>query len=211
VNFRSPYFATSFRDFWTRWHISLSQWLRDYVYIPLGGNRTGTLMRYRNLLLTMLIGGLWHGAGWNFVIWGGLHGTYLVANTAFDRAGLGAAIPKPLRAGLGWAVTFVAVMYAWLYFRIGTFHGATVANRKIFEWLTSGDLWNWSVPWGLALLVAVVFVVDLVRRNAADVFPIELVGSRRVLAFGAATGALVTVGVVLLVATPAQQFIYFQF
>jgi D-alanyl-lipoteichoic acid acyltransferase DltB (MBOAT superfamily) len=70
TNFRTPSLATSFRDFWTRWHISLSQWLRDYVYIPFGGNRASALMRYRNLLLTMLIGGLWHGAGWNFVIWG---------------------------------------------------------------------------------------------------------------------------------------------
>ncbi|MCL4123644.1 UNVERIFIED_CONTAM: hypothetical protein GTU68_011358, partial [Idotea baltica] len=74
VNFRMPYFATTPSDFWQRWHISLSQWLRDYVYIPLGGNRFGTLMTYRNLLLTMLIGGLWHGANWTFIIWGAFHG-----------------------------------------------------------------------------------------------------------------------------------------
>jgi D-alanyl-lipoteichoic acid acyltransferase DltB (MBOAT superfamily) len=214
TNFRAPYLATSFRDFWTRWHITLSQWLRDYVYIPLGGNRVSSLMRYRNLLLTMLIGGLWHGAGWNFVIWGGLHGTYLAANTGFGRSRLGrraAAMPKVLRAGLGWAVTFVGVMYAWLYFRIGTFHEAMTANRKIYEWLTSGHLWSWSVPWGLAFLVAVVLVIDLVRRNAVDLFPTELVGSRRALAFGGLIGGFFTIGVILLVATPAQQFIYFQF
>ncbi len=214
LNFRSPYFAASFRDFWTRWHISLSQWLRDYLYIPLGGNRSGRLLRYRNLLLTMLIGGLWHGAGWNFVIWGGLHGSYLVANTAFDGVGLGrvgTAMPKALRAGLGWAVTFVGVMYAWLYFRIGTFHEAIVANRKIYEWLTSGDLWSWSVPWGLALLVAIVFAIDLIRRDAPDVFPMVLQGRRRVFAFGGATGGFFTAGIILLAATPAQQFIYFQF
>ena len=214
VNFRAPYLATSFRDFWTRWHISLSQWLRDYVYIPLGGNRVSHLRRYVNLLLTMLIGGIWHGAGWNFVIWGALHGTYLSVNTAFNLSRLGrrgAAMPKALRAGLGWAITFVGVMYAWLYFRIRTFDGALTANRKIYEWLTSGDLWSWSVPWGLALLVAVVLVVDLVRRNAADLFPIELVGSGRALAFGGLTGGFFTVGLILLAATPAQQFIYFQF
>jgi alginate O-acetyltransferase complex protein AlgI len=213
TNFRSPYLASSFRDFWTRWHITLSQWLRDYVYIPLGGSRVSRLMRYRNLMLTMLIGGLWHGAGWNFVIWGGLQGTYLVANTAFNQSALGrtAAIPKVLRAGLGWTVTFVGVMYAWLYFRIRTFDGAMTANRKIYEWLTSGHLLNWSVPKGLTLLVAVVLVIDIVRRNAADLWPIELVGTRRALAFGALTSAFFTIGLILLVATPARQFIYFQF
>jgi alginate O-acetyltransferase complex protein AlgI len=214
TNFRAPYLATSFRDFWTRWHITLSQWLRDYVYIPFGGNRVSSLMRYRNLLLTMLIGGLWHGAGWNFVIWGGLHGTYLVVNTAWDHSGLfrrAAAMPNALRSGLGWAVTFIGVMYAWLYFRIHTFHDAITANRKIGEWLTSGHPWDWSVPWGLALLVAIVLVIDLIRRNAADLFPTELVGTRRALAFGGLVGAFVTVGLILLVATPAQQFIYFQF
>ena len=74
-NFDSPYAATSLQDFWRRWHMTLSRWLRDYVYIPLGGNRKGTLITYRNLMLTMLIGGLWHGAGWTFVVWGGIHGT----------------------------------------------------------------------------------------------------------------------------------------
>ena len=77
-NFDAPYSATSITDFWRRWHMTLSRWLRDYLYIPLGGNRGGTLLTYRNLMLTMLIGGLWHGAGWTFVVWGGIHGTALV-------------------------------------------------------------------------------------------------------------------------------------
>jgi hypothetical protein len=102
-------------------------------------------------------------------------------------------------------------MYAWLYFRIRTFDGAITANRKIYEWLTSGHPWSWSVPWGLALLIGVVLVIDLIRRNAMDLFPTELVGSRRALAFGGLAGGFFTVGVILLVATPAQQFIYFQF
>jgi D-alanyl-lipoteichoic acid acyltransferase DltB (MBOAT superfamily) len=76
-NFDAPYSATSITDFWRRWHMTLSRWLRDYLYIPLGGNRGGTLLTYRNLMLTMLIGGLWHGAGWTFVVWGGIHGTAL--------------------------------------------------------------------------------------------------------------------------------------
>ena len=77
VNFRRPYLASSITDFWHRWHISLSRWLRDYLYIPLGGNRHGRLETYRNLMLTMLLGGLWHGASWNFVVWGGYHGALL--------------------------------------------------------------------------------------------------------------------------------------
>jgi D-alanyl-lipoteichoic acid acyltransferase DltB (MBOAT superfamily) len=103
-NFRAPYLSTSFRDFWTRWHISLSQWLRDYVYISFGGNRVRLRLRYRNLMLTMLIGGIWHGAGWNFVIWGGLHGLYLVANTALSQLGLGrnSRLASGVRAGFGW-------------------------------------------------------------------------------------------------------------
>jgi alginate O-acetyltransferase complex protein AlgI len=214
TNFRSPYLATSFRDFWTRWHISLSQWLRDYVYITLGGNRVSVPKRYRNLMLTMLIGGLWHGAGWNFVIWGGLHGTYLAMNTAFNLSGLSrrsAALPQALRAGLGWAVTFLGVMYAWLYFRIATFHQALIANEKIYDWLTSGNLWNWSIPWGLAFLVSVVFLIDVVRRDAPDIVSVEIAGSGRTLGYGAVTGTFFAVGMILFQATPARQFIYFQF
>lgn len=213
-NFRAPYLSTSFRDFWTRWHVSLSQWLRDYVYISLGGNRTRRLLRYRNLMLTMLIGGIWHGAGWNFVIWGGLHGGYLVANTALGLLRLGQGNNRALaifRAAFGWAITFLGVMYAWLYFRIGTFEEAVVANKKIYEWLTSGDLLNWSVPWGLALLAGVVLLVDLVRRDATDVVPVALSGRCRVLGFGAASAGFVAVGLILLIGRPSQQFIYFQF
>lgn len=213
-NFQAPYLSTSFRDFWSRWHISLSQWLRDYVYISFGGNRVRLMLHFRNLMLTMLIGGIWHGAGWNFVIWGGLHGAYLVANTALARAGIGRGggpLLAALRAGIGWAVTFLGVTYAWLYFRIGTFDEAVIANRKIYQWLTSGDLLSWSVPWGLAFLVSVVFLVDLVRRDATDVFPITLTGRRRVFAFGALSSGFVTVGLILLIGMPSRQFIYFQF
>ena len=86
VNFRQPYLATSLQDFWRRWHISLSTWLRDYLYIPLGGNRDGEAKTYRNLMLTMLLGGLWHGANWTFVVWGGIHGAGLAVERFFTRA-----------------------------------------------------------------------------------------------------------------------------
>ena len=86
VNFESPYKAVNIVDFWRRWHITLSRFLREYLYIPLGGNRRGLVRRYANLLITMLLGGLWHGAGWTFVIWGGLHGSYLVVNHLWQAA-----------------------------------------------------------------------------------------------------------------------------
>jgi D-alanyl-lipoteichoic acid acyltransferase DltB (MBOAT superfamily) len=123
VNFRSPYRATSIIEFWRRWHITLSRFLRDYLYIPLGGNRQGTFRRYVNLLLTMLLGGLWHGAGWNFVVWGGLHGLYLCINHVW-RGGRAEAGTTALGKVAGWLVTFVAVVIAWVFFRAATMHGA---------------------------------------------------------------------------------------
>lgn len=119
LNFNSPYKATSIIDFWRRWHMTLSAFLRDYLYIPLGGNRKGPARRYLNLMATMLLGGLWHGAGWTFIVWGGLHGLYLMVNHGW----------RELKERLGWkwngrlarlaagALTFVAVVIAWVYFR----------------------------------------------------------------------------------------------
>ena len=111
-NFNQPYISQSITEFWRRWHISLSSWLRDYLYVPLGGNRHGTLNTYRNLFLTMLLGGLWHGANWTFVVWGAWHGTIL----AIERA-LGVnASPKAIRP-TRWLFTFILVMLGWVVFR----------------------------------------------------------------------------------------------
>lgn len=118
VNFNSPYKATSIVEFWRRWHMTLSQFLRDYLYIPLGGNRRGRVLRYVNLSVTMLLGGLWHGAAWTFVAWGALHGVYLCVNHAFSA--LVPAMPpmfsRPARV-LGCGLTFLAVVIAWVFFR----------------------------------------------------------------------------------------------
>ena len=123
LNFRSPYKARSIIDFWRRWHITLSRFLRDYVYIPLGGNRKSVPRRYENLLLTMLIGGLWHGAGWTFVFWGALHGIYLVINHGWRslRRRIDIAAPPGARA-LATLTTFVAVVVAWVFFRASGLH-----------------------------------------------------------------------------------------
>jgi|CXWL01.1.fsa_nt_gi D-alanyl-lipoteichoic acid acyltransferase DltB (MBOAT superfamily) len=122
INFHSPYRATSIAEFWRRWHITLSRFLRDYLYVPLGGNRRGPTRRYFNLMLTMLLGGFWHGAGWTFIVWGALHGGFLVVNHIW-RAVAGRAQPlAALRAHrfwplAAWLLTFLSVVIAWVFFR----------------------------------------------------------------------------------------------
>lgn len=117
LNFNSPYKATSIIDFWRGWHMTLSRFIRDYIYIPLGGNRKGKSRRYTNLMLAMLIGGLWHGAGWTFVIWGGLHGLYLIVNHGWSRIFPVGSAGGWLRSRIGWVLTFLSVVIAWVFFR----------------------------------------------------------------------------------------------
>jgi alginate O-acetyltransferase complex protein AlgI len=156
VNFRRPYLAGSITDFWRRWHISLSTWLRDYLYISLGGNRKGKWMTYRNLLLTMLLGGLWHGASWNFLIWGGYHGGLL----AVERAVRG---DRPIRDEWTWLyplkaiLTFLLAMIGWVFFRAADL----TQSRQILTQMYSGPAGrDLLLPWhfgliALALLLAV--------------------------------------------------------
>ncbi len=129
LNFNSPYKAVNIVEFWRRWHMTLSRFLRDYLYVPLGGNRKGRARRYLNLMATMLLGGLWHGASWNFVLWGGLHGFYLVLNHAWqalkERLFPGRHGGK-LGALVAWAITFVAVVAAWVPFRATTSEGMQI-------------------------------------------------------------------------------------
>ena len=152
-NFDSPYAAVSVQDFWRRWHMTLSRWLRDYVYIPLGGNRRGTVLTYRNLMLTMLIGGLWHGAAWTFVVWGGLHGVAL----AGERWWHGRS-PAPARPPAGWPrwrariLTFHFVCFAWIFFRSDSFGSAWDMIEGLFTgWGEPSPL----VTGGVLLAIAV--------------------------------------------------------
>jgi alginate O-acetyltransferase complex protein AlgI len=131
VNFRRPYLASSMTDFWHRWHISLSTWLRDYLYISLGGSRHGRWHTYRNLLLTMLLGGLWHGASWNFMIWGGYHGTLLAVERAVrgnrrNREGWSRWYP------LQWLLTLALVMVGWVFFRAADLHQSMAIIGQMF-------------------------------------------------------------------------------
>jgi alginate O-acetyltransferase complex protein AlgI len=122
VNFNSPYKADSIIDFWRRWHMTLSAFLRDYLYVPLGGSRSGTGRRYLNLMITMLLGGLWHGAAWTFVIWGGIHGTYLLVNHAWrlSRDRWARTVHLPGAAHAARLLTFTGVVVAWVFFRADT-------------------------------------------------------------------------------------------
>mgnify|MGYP003334373807 CR=1 FL=1 len=152
VNFRRPYLAESVTEFWRRWHMSLSRWLRDYLYIPLGGNRGGTLATYRNLMLTMLLGGLWHGASWNFVIWGGYHGALLSTERALG--------VEPGKRGLFYPVrmlvTFVLVSIGWVFFRAANLHDSLWVIRELFLGARVGRLMQ---PAWLTALIVVALVI----------------------------------------------------
>lgn len=148
LNFNSPYKSTSIIEFWRRWHITLSNFLRDYIYILLGGNRLGEIRRYVNLMITMLLGGLWHGAGWTFVIWGGLHGLYLVINQAWRNSGI--LLPK----AIAWIITFMAVIVGWVLFRSHSPFDA-IALLKVMTGasmllpMSYQNFWGWLSSFGV--------------------------------------------------------------
>jgi alginate O-acetyltransferase complex protein AlgI len=173
VNFRSPYRAGSIIEFWRRWHITLSRFLRDYLYIPLGGNRLGEQRRYINLMVTMLLGGLWHGAGWNFLVWGGLHGVYLGINHLWRewRSDKPAAAAGLAARGLSWIITFLAVVIAWVFFRARTMAGA---------WQMLGGLFGFEAGSSAYASSGILRLMDL---------PV-LVGEQRLLLIGGGAVAL---------------------
>lgn len=142
-NFRYPYFARSFRDFWKRWHISLSTWFRDYVYIPLGGRRNGISRAVLSLMLTFLLSGLWHGANWTFVVWGGLGGLYLIPSVFLRRKVKSEPASKPGEAFLNsvWSIplVFVVTMFTWIFFRSESIYQA-------FEYMQNMFLSDWVIP-----------------------------------------------------------------
>lgn len=136
INFNSPYKAANIIDFWRRWHMTLSQFLRDYLYIPLGGNRSGKTRRYINLLITMILGGLWHGASWTFVIWGALHGLYLLVNHAWQGICRNRSPERPVLKSIYRIVavmlTFLCVLVAWIFFRANSLDAALLMAKGFF-------------------------------------------------------------------------------
>jgi alginate O-acetyltransferase complex protein AlgI len=170
-NFNHPYFSTNITVFWRRWHISLSSWLRDYLYITLGGNRGPTWFVYRNLMLTMLLGGLWHGAAWTFVVWGGLHGAALAAHklSLGDRKppeGLTARTPAALaRAALSWAATMALVCLAWVFFRAPDFSTAWSVLAGIASLRGGLELSAWVLPVGMTALLLLIDLPQHLQRD----------------------------------------------
>ncbi len=158
-NFRMPYLALSIADFWRRWHISLSSWLRDYLYIPLGGNRVVPVLVYVNLMITMLLGGLWHGASWNFVLWGAMHGAALCLHRLWRSAG------GDLPALLAWPLTFGFVLMSWIPFRCGDFQH----SQDYFSGLFSADGITWLMPQVVVLLLLVMAAHAFMARRPEKV------------------------------------------
>lgn len=132
INFNKPYQALNITDFWRRWHISLSSWLRDYLYIPLGGNRKGKIRTYVNLFITMLLGGLWHGASWRFVIWGGMHGIGLAVHKIWQKIAPQKLTENILWKIISWVITFHFVVFLWIFFRASTMNEAMAMFQQIF-------------------------------------------------------------------------------
>ncbi|MEQ8841155.1 MAG: MBOAT family O-acyltransferase [Acidimicrobiales bacterium] len=207
VNFTEPYLSRNITEFWRRWHISLSNWLRDYLYISLGGNRKGTLTTYRNLMLTMLLGGLWHGASWNFVIWGGLHGLYLVIHK-LTRGGKEATHEPCLRDLPAIIVTNVAVLFAWIFFRANGLGEAWDVISGIAT-LRGGSIRPADVA-TVALFTAIMIGGDLWQRSHMDRLSRGTTVSVSPVLQGAGAGFLVAAVVLFSGGTPVP-FIYFQF
>jgi alginate O-acetyltransferase complex protein AlgI len=159
-NFDMPYLAENISEFWRRWHISLSTWLRDYLFIPLGGSRGASLLTYRNLMITMTLGGLWHGASWTFVLWGIYHGLLLVGLRLFQtwcktRPLLDGALQSPPGTVLRVAMTFVAVVFGWVFFRATSFGAAaSVFHRLLWPVAGAGTPIHDSGLWFTVLVVA---------------------------------------------------------
>jgi alginate O-acetyltransferase complex protein AlgI len=213
VNFRRPYLSSSFSEFWQRWHISLSSWLRDYLYIPLGGNRQGTLLTYRNLLITMFLGGLWHGAAWTFVIWGLLHGAYLViwrlgAEFLKSFARLTTPAEKRIARLPLILVVFLLTTLAWVFFRAPSLASASEISRRILT-LDSSTTVVTTDRIGLAKCALVILIVIAV--DIAVEFRIIHVAYARHPEWRAAAMAAVLWSIALLGTFSGSIFIYFQF
>ena len=168
VNFNSPYQARSIIDFWRRWHMTLGLWVKNYLYIPMGGNRHGELKKMRNLFVSMLIIGLWHGAGWTFVIWGGLHGILLMINHAWRKTGIN--LPK----AINWGLTFLCVVICWVFFRAGSFSeamavlGSMVDIQSVINMELSGGKHLAAVAAGVLALTVVPNPLVLANKFRAD-------------------------------------------
>ena len=191
INFNRPYFSRNFSEFWERWHISLSSWLRDYLYIPLGGNRKSKVFTYRNLMITMLLGGLWHGSSYNFIIWGALHGFFLVVQRQIN---------FKLPAVLSILITFSLTTFAWIFFRSQSFSDSVfiierILNMESFELL------------GLFTFIKIFYVIGLLL--ILDIFFFNYFENNSRLTF--IVNIFLLLNILLFATFNSNAFIYFQF
>jgi alginate O-acetyltransferase complex protein AlgI len=203
INFSAPYGAVSLSDFWRRWHISLSSWLRDYVYIPFGGNRRDSVRTYVNLMLTMLLGGLWHGASWNFVLWGGLHGLGLAVQKAVTAIGASRSPSWVLPRPLAHALTLLFVVLLWVPFRGRDWATTTTMFHQL---LAPAPGVFWIYPWLLPALLLCGVTAAQHRAGEPD-----FIRFRPVHFWGRLQVAMALLSLVYLSAVGRSPFIYFQF
>lgn len=208
-NFRSPYKATNLSEFWHRWHISLSSWLRDYIYIPLGGNRGSRIRTYINTMLTMLIGGLWHGAGWRFVLWGGMHGVGLVVHKLTATAFPCLSTSRIFRF-ISWTLTFSFVSLLWILFRSENLNDALIFIGQICHTFNAAEIipfikarWLWATL--LMLSLVGIFAPDTLFKNLKNVY---LASNWPVKLF---LFIMLVVAILQFMGTTLAPFIYFQF
>ncbi len=204
-NFRQPYFATSIGDFWRRWHISLSSWFRDYVYIPLGGNRVSESRNYFNLFVTFLVSGLWHGAAWSFVLWGALHGIYQVLDKMRKKYLPSLGLGKSVKNVVGTITTFVLVTIAWVFFRLTDVSVAFEAVGKMFTSFGMPYTDLTTMTYGCLSLVLLLLVDYLLHKGV-------LINKRGVgIVWKYAAAVVLSLWIIAAGIFGGGQFIYFQF
>lgn len=203
-NFNTPYFSRSLTEFWRKWHISLSSWLRDYLYISLGGNRKGKLKTYRNLMLTMLLGGLWHGSSWNFIIWGGIHGIFLaIEKVVFSKFDI-----KNFNL-FGGLYTFIIVLLSWIFFRAVSLSDGTFVIAKILGF-------DYGMPFigniNTLAIAALMMLIGIGFDLCLNYFKVtlEVLGGKfSILTVGTIVSILISL--IVLFHSTSENFIYFQF
>ncbi len=225
-NFRQPYFSTSIAEFWRRWHISLSSWFKDYLYIPLGGNRKGTLRKYFNLMVVFLVSGLWHGASWNFVIWGALHGIYQIFGAVtLNTRKFCCEILNINRQTVHYklfqrGITFGLVTFGWIFFRSEGLTQAIVIVKNIFTNFAPWLLWDSLTTVGLDMSNLIVFVLSVClllfvsKKEQKGISVFEKIEKMHILARWPIYYALIFIVLIFGIYGPgfaASQFIYFQF
>lgn len=217
-NFKSPYFSSSVKEFWRRWHISLSSWFRDYLYIPLGGNRKGEIRKAFNLLVTFLVSGLWHGANWTFVFWGGLHGLAQILENTFVRLLPNQTKSNGIRKCLNTILVFIFCNFAWIFFRADTMEQAVYFIAHMFDGISQplqyivraqqALIIDFFLFCKIAIMIVIVFVFDLFNKEK-DV--IQLISQQKAVVRWSVYCAFVFIMIAFLPVTPGTDFLYFQF